>query len=52
VPDVVPGTLMSNRPVAPGAHSLEDVTVEVLRQYGIGPVQGMQGHPVLRHDEH
>jgi predicted AlkP superfamily phosphohydrolase/phosphomutase len=49
-PDVVPGTLMANRPVAAGAHALEDVTVEVLRQYGIGPVQGMQGHPVLAHD--
>jgi len=51
VPDVVPGTLLSNRPVAPGAHALEDVTVEVLAQYGIGPLQGMQGHAVLVPEE-
>jgi predicted AlkP superfamily phosphohydrolase/phosphomutase len=48
VPDVVAGTLMANRPVADGAHRLEDVTVEILAQYGIAPVQGMQGKPVLR----
>jgi predicted AlkP superfamily phosphohydrolase/phosphomutase len=50
VPDVVPGTLMSNRPIAPGDHRLEDVTVELLGQYGIAPLPGMQGHAVLRHD--
>ncbi len=46
-PDVVSGTLMSNRKVAPGAHRLEDLTVEVLRQYGIAPGPGMKGHAVL-----
>ncbi len=46
-PDVVAGTLMSNRKVAPGAHRLEDLTVEVLRQYGIAPGPGMKGHAVL-----
>jgi predicted AlkP superfamily phosphohydrolase/phosphomutase len=46
-PDVVAGTLMSNRKVAGGAHKLEDLTVEVLRHYGIAPGPGMKGHPVL-----
>ena len=46
-PDVVAGTLMSNRKVAAGNHKLEDLTVEVLRQYGIAPGVGMKGHPVL-----
>jgi predicted AlkP superfamily phosphohydrolase/phosphomutase len=46
-PDVVPGTLLSNRPVRPGAHALEDLTVEVLRQFGQPPGEGMRGHPVL-----
>jgi predicted AlkP superfamily phosphohydrolase/phosphomutase len=46
-PDVVAGTLMANRKVAPGAHRLEDLTVEVLRQYGLQPGAGMKGHPVL-----
>lgn len=46
-PEVVAGTLMSNRKVAGGAHKLEDLTVEVLRQYGIAPGPGMKGHPVL-----
>jgi len=50
VPDVVPGTLMSNRPIASGDHRLEDVTVELLQQYGISPLPGMQGQGVLRHD--
>lgn len=46
-PDVVAGTLMSNRKVSAGAHKLEDLTVEVLRQYGIAPGPGMKGHAVL-----
>lgn len=46
-PDVVAGTLLSNRKVAGGAHRLEDLTVEVLRRYGIQPGTGMKGHPVL-----
>jgi len=46
-PEVVSGTLLSNRKVADGAHRLEDLTVEVLRQYGIAPAPGMKGHPVL-----
>jgi predicted AlkP superfamily phosphohydrolase/phosphomutase len=47
-PDVVPGTLLSNRPVEGGAHRLEDVTAEILEQYGVEPAPGMQGHAVLR----
>jgi predicted AlkP superfamily phosphohydrolase/phosphomutase len=47
VPDVVPGTLLSNRKVRPGDHQLEDLTVEVLRQYGIQPREHMTGNPVL-----
>lgn len=46
-PDVVKGTLLSNRKVRGGAHELEDLTVEVLRQYGLPPGDGMQGHAVL-----
>jgi len=47
-PEVVPGTLLSTRPVREGAHGLEDLTVEILKQYGIQPVTGMRGAPVLK----
>ena len=47
-PDVVPGVLMTNGVVLPGAHGLEDLTVEILRQFGIAPSDGMRGTPVLR----
>ncbi|HVS18446.1 MAG TPA: alkaline phosphatase family protein [Planctomycetota bacterium] len=46
-PEVVAGTLLSNRPVLPGAHRLEDLTVEVLARFGIPPQAGMRGHRVL-----
>jgi predicted AlkP superfamily phosphohydrolase/phosphomutase len=46
-PEVVAGTLLSNRPVLPGAHRLEDLTVEVLARFGVPPQPGMQGHRVL-----
>lgn len=46
-PEVVAGTLLSNRPVLPGEHRLEDLTVEVLARFGILPQAGMQGHRVL-----
>jgi predicted AlkP superfamily phosphohydrolase/phosphomutase len=46
-PDVVPGILLSNRPVRDGKFKLEDLTVEVLRQYGIEPPETMKGSPVL-----
>lgn len=47
-PDVVQGILMSNRPVRPGTHGLEDLTVEILARYGVQPGPGMTGHPVLQ----
>lgn len=47
-PEVVPGTLLSTRPVREGAFGLEDLTVEVLKLYGIRPVAGMRGTPVLK----
>ncbi|MCC7011121.1 MAG: alkaline phosphatase family protein [Planctomycetes bacterium] len=46
-PEVVKGTLMSNRKVSAGDHRLEDLTVEVLGQYGIPPSSGMNGRAVL-----
>jgi len=46
-PDVVNGLLISNRPVRKGDHRLEDVTVEILRRYGIDKPAEMRGHPVL-----
>ncbi len=47
VPEAVPGVLLASRPVVQGAHGLEDLTVEILDLYGIGPAAGMAGHPVL-----
>lgn len=47
-PEVVPGSLMTNGTVREGQHALEDLTVEILRQYGIEPAAGMSGHAVLR----
>lgn len=46
-PDVVKGILLSNRPVRPGEHGLEDLTVEILNAYGIEKPEGMKGSPVL-----
>jgi predicted AlkP superfamily phosphohydrolase/phosphomutase len=46
-PDVVPGVLLSNRTVRDGKHALEDLTVEILKRYGIQPEPGMRGAPVL-----
>ena len=47
-PDVVPGSLLTNGTVLPGSHGLEDLTVEILKQYGIAPPAGMRGSPVLK----
>jgi len=46
-PDVVPGVLLANRKVRSGRHALEDLTVEILKTYGIKAEPGMRGHPVL-----
>jgi predicted AlkP superfamily phosphohydrolase/phosphomutase len=47
-PDIVPGVLLTNGAVLPGPHGLEDLTVEILKQYGLPPANGMRGKPVLR----
>jgi predicted AlkP superfamily phosphohydrolase/phosphomutase len=46
-PEVVEGTLLTNGKVLSGMHKLEDLTVEILRQYGIQPGADMRGRPVL-----
>jgi predicted AlkP superfamily phosphohydrolase/phosphomutase len=47
-PDVVKGSLLTNGRVIGGSPLLEDLTVEILKQYGISPEPGMRGAPVLR----
>jgi hypothetical protein len=47
-PDIVQGVLLTNGVVLPGPHGLEDLTVEILKQYGLPPAAGMRGRPVLR----
>ncbi len=47
-PEVVEGSLLTNGVVLDGKHGLEDLTVEILEQYGIRPVDGMRGKRVLR----
>ncbi|MEM7515458.1 MAG: alkaline phosphatase family protein, partial [Planctomycetota bacterium] len=44
---VVAGSLLSNRKVLEGDHALEDLTVEILRRYGITPDESMKGSRVL-----
>jgi predicted AlkP superfamily phosphohydrolase/phosphomutase len=46
-PEVVPGLLLTNRPVRTGSFRLEDLTVEILRQYGIERPGHMSGSLVL-----
>jgi hypothetical protein len=46
-PDVVPGMLLSNRPLRRGKFKLEDLTVEILHQYGVEKPEAMKGSPVL-----
>jgi predicted AlkP superfamily phosphohydrolase/phosphomutase len=46
-PELVEGTLLTNGKVLEGKHGLEDMTVEILKQFGIQPGAGMRGHPVL-----
>lgn len=47
-PEVVPGVLLTNSRVLDGARRLEDLTVEILKQYGIAKPAEMRGAPVLR----
>jgi predicted AlkP superfamily phosphohydrolase/phosphomutase len=42
-PAAVPGVLFSSRTVSGGSHRLQDVTVSVLRLFGIPPAPGMSG---------
>ena len=46
-PEVVAGILLSNRPVRDGDFALHDLTVELLRQYGLEKPDFMEGRPVL-----
>jgi predicted AlkP superfamily phosphohydrolase/phosphomutase len=46
-PRVVAGTLLTNARVANASPRLEDLTVEILRIYGIQPAPGMKGQPVF-----
>ncbi len=47
-PEVVSGVLVANRPVREGNHRLEDLTVEVLAQFGVQPSPDQEGHRVLQ----
>ncbi len=46
-PEVVAGTFLSNKAVRQGELALEDLTVEVLRHYGIEKPEAMRGTPVF-----
>ncbi len=46
-PEVVPGVLLLNRALASDGHDLTDLTVTLLAHYGIEPLPGMTGEPVL-----
>jgi predicted AlkP superfamily phosphohydrolase/phosphomutase len=47
-PDVVPGVLLSNRRLRAGSFRLQDLTVEILRFYGLEKPENMEGKPVLQ----
>ena len=46
-PEVVKGILLTNGKVLPGEHGLEDLTVEILKRYGLEPDAAQNGHRVL-----
>ncbi|MGA2194327.1 MAG: alkaline phosphatase family protein [Bryobacteraceae bacterium] len=46
-PRVVPGVLLANRPIRLSAPSLADLTVTILRAFGIPPNPDMQGRPTI-----
>jgi len=46
-PDVVPGILLVNRKISGGGFDLTDVTATVLSHFGIQPLPGMTGEPIL-----
>lgn len=47
-PSLVPGILLVNGPIVPGAYDLTDVTVSILDHYGLPPAPGMAGRSFLR----
>jgi predicted AlkP superfamily phosphohydrolase/phosphomutase len=47
-PSLVPGILLVNAPIAPGAWGLADVTVSILDHYGLPPGPGMAGRSFLQ----
>ena len=46
-PEVVPGILLMNRKLKRDGHDLTDVTATILSHYGIEPLPGMTGRPIL-----
>lgn len=46
-PEVVPGVILSNRPIPAGSYDLLDVTTTVLSHYGVPNAPGMTGAPIL-----
>jgi predicted AlkP superfamily phosphohydrolase/phosphomutase len=46
-PEVVPGVLLSSQAIQGQDHDLTDVTATLLAWYGVSPLPGMTGQPVL-----
>jgi predicted AlkP superfamily phosphohydrolase/phosphomutase len=46
-PEVVPGVVLVNRALAGDGHDLTDLTATILSHYGIAPLPGMTGEPML-----
>jgi predicted AlkP superfamily phosphohydrolase/phosphomutase len=46
-PEVVPGILLSNRPIPTEGHGLTDVTATILALYGLPPTAGMSGKSIF-----
>jgi predicted AlkP superfamily phosphohydrolase/phosphomutase len=46
-PEVVPGVLLVNRRLPGDGHDLEDLTVTLLRHFGVAPAEGMTGRSIL-----
>ena len=46
-PEVVPGILVLNRKLPRDGHDLTDLTATLLSHYGIQPLPGMTGEPIL-----
>lgn len=46
-PEVVPGILLVNRKLPRDGHDLRDLTVTLLRHFGVAPADGMRGTSIL-----